>query len=171
MNEDAKHTLTHGGLGLSVGMIGTITSMLPAIEQWLRLMVLLLSLIATGLSVWKLWRGRKGGDGGTSMPWWTMALAVASILLLPGCATSAPRDTPAHQTAAMVEHRTTVRGFDGRIFRLVRKGRNAGYGTVSEADLWQPVGATGQGLPVYTRQLQLASDTSDPIFTSAGVLK
>ena len=74
--DDMKHTLTHGITGLLVGAVGTATSLLPQIEQWLRILVLLLSVIATGLSVWKLWRGRNQGSGDrdkVASPVWVMS--------------------------------------------------------------------------------------------------
>jgi hypothetical protein len=151
-------------------MLGTITSLLPAIEQWLRLMVLLLSLIATALSVWKLWRGRKDGDRktGVQMPAVVFIACVLCAVILSACSPSGPRATPVPEE---VQDQTTVRASDGQIYRLVRKGRDAGPGLVSEVDLWQPVRQAGQGLPVYTRRLQSASDASDPIMTKAGVLE
>lgn len=171
MNDDARHTLTHGGFGLSVGMIGAVTSLLPQIEQWLRIIVLLLSLVATVLSIWKLWRGRKGGEGpGASMPAWTAIIALLlCVIFFAACSPSGPVGTPVPVESR--EMHTTVRASDGNIYRLVRKAREAAPGSVSEVDLWQPLGAAGQGLPAYTRRLQSASDTSDPIMIKAGVLE
>lgn len=168
--DDIRYNATHGGLGLFVGAIGTITSLLPQIEQWLRIIVLLLSLVATALSVWKLWRGRKGGDGGAAMPAWTMVLAVfLCVILFSACSPAGPVGTPV--PVESVEMVTTVRASDGKLYRLVRKARASEPGSVSEVDQWQPLGAAGQGLPVYTRRLQSASDTSDPIMIKAGVLE
>lgn len=170
MNDDARHTLTHGGLGLSVGMIGAVTSLLPQIEQWLRIIVLLLSLVATVLSIWKLWRGRKDSNPGASMPAWTVVLALLlCVILFVACSPSGPVGTPVPvESKEMV---TTVRASDGQLYRLVRKASESAPGSVSEVDLWQPLGAAGQGLPVFTRRLQSASDTSDPVMTKAGVLE
>jgi len=172
--DDMKHTLTHGITGLLVGAVGTATSLLPQIEQWLRILVLLLSVAATGLSVWKLWRGRNGNDtqGKVMLPFWVMLLAIViCVAITGGCSQPAPAVPQSAPPREMIVGMTTVRGSDGQLYRLVKRGRDAGPGSVSEVDLWQPMGSAGPGLPAYSRRLQSASDTSDPIFTKAGVLE
>lgn len=91
------------------------------------------------------------------------------LVLFAACSPSGPVGTPVPvESREMV---TTVRASDGQLYRLVRKARPSEPGIVSEVDQWQPLGAAGQGLPVYTRRLQAASDTSDPVMTKAGVLE
>lgn len=154
--------LPAGIIGSTSAILGIVASWLPQLESWLRLAALILGCSVSALSLLQLIRkgGRKSGDGGTSMPAWTMVLAIAL------CAVSLLACSPERQTAS-----ETVRASDGRIYLLVRKAPKQAPGLVSEADLWQPAGNTGKGQPVFTRRLQAASDASDPIMIKAGVLE
>lgn len=165
--DDFRHNAFHGTFGLLAGAIGAVTSFLPQIEQWLRIMVLLASLVATCLSVWKLLKGKRSAKTGSSLPAWTVLLAVVLCFVcvaMVGC-------SPAPSAKPRTEQVTTVRGSDGRVYRLVKRGVDAGPGKVSTVDEWQPVGQGGIGQPVYSRRLQSASDGSDPIFIKMGVLE
>lgn len=177
-DHDMRHTVAHGASAFSLGVIGAITSFLPQIEQWLRVLLLLLSVVATTISVWKLIRGvrRKGHDDGAAMPAWT-ALAAILLCFMVGSVFTActPANTPpsASPPAPAVEEKevlTTVRGSDGRLYRLIRKARPAAAGEVADFDLWQPLGQAGSGLPAYTRQLQVPGSSGDPVFTRVGDL-
>lgn len=171
---DTKHTLLHGGIAVMAGVVGTAASLLPQIEQILRILVLLLTVVATALSIRKLIRGRRPRDGKLenleSAPLvGILALALLIGMILTGCSREAPGDItdPGPKQMEPIEQRAA----DGRVFRVVRRGIHRGMGAVSDMDLWQPIGAMGHGLPVYTRLLQATGDTADPIFTRAGVLE
>lgn len=175
MNADEfRHTTFHGTFGLLAGAIGAVTSYLPQIEAWLRILVMLASLVATLLSVWKLLKGKKaaknGGTAGVSLPAWTLPLALILcfvVVVIVGCSPAPTAPPP----SAQVAESTTVRGADGRLYRLVKRGVDAGPGKVSSVDEWQPVGHGGIGQPVYSRRLQATWDNSDPIFIKVGVLE
>jgi hypothetical protein len=175
MNPDEfRHNAFHGTFGLLAGAIGAVTSFLPQIEQWLRILVLLASLVATCLSVWKLLKGKRSTKTGSSLPTWTFLLAVVLCFVcvaMAGCSPAPSAKPTTVQVSEVTEQVTSVRGSDGRVYRLVKRGVDAGPGKVSTVDEWQPVGEGGIGKPVYARRLQATWDGSDPIFIKVGVLE
>lgn len=153
--------LPAGIIGSTSATLGIVASWLSQLESWLRLLALILGCSVSALSLFLLIRkGGKKSDGGASMPAWTMLLAIVL------CAISLLACSPDRRAAS-----ETVRASDGQIYLLVKKAPKQVPGLVSEADLWQPVGETGFGRPVFTRRLQAASDTSEPIMIKAGVLE
>jgi hypothetical protein len=176
-SDEIRYNATHGAGAVIVGALGAIASFLPQIEQWLRVLVLLLTVVATTISIWKLIRGLRRKDRGrVSMPAWTMMASIVLCIVLAvafSACTPSPVSLDPPAAATVVEEKemqTTVRGHDGRLYRLISKARPAEAGQPAQTDLWQPVGAAGSGLPAYSRELKVPGTTGDPVFTRIGNL-